>query len=262
MPWKVVPVSDIRLAFVHHVRSLGRPVAAACREFGISRKTGYKWLKRFAQDPTAKLLDRSRRPHRSPKQTAADLEGRILAVRDRFGWGPRKIRAHLTQTIADLPSTRTCAAILKRCGRLKISQPAAPLQFFERGAPNELWQCDFKGPLEIQRRRVTPFTILDDHSRFLLRLKACTSQTMAVAWDILWDAFGEYGLPDAILCDNAFRGTTNVKLASISWFDSRLLRLNIKPLHSADTGQGGTSTRHPGARTLAEGSPRHVGALR
>jgi transposase InsO family protein len=231
MPWKVVPVSDIRLAFVHQVRSLGQPVTATCRKFGISRKTGYKWLKRFAENSTAELIDRSRRPQHSPTRTPQAVEDRILAVRDRYGWGPRKIRAHLKALISDFPSVRTCAAILKRCGRLKIPEPAAPLQFFERGAPNELWQCDFKGPLEVQRRRVAPFTILDDHSRFLLRLRACLNQTMAAAWEVLWDAFGEYGLPDAILCDNAFRGSTNVALATVSWFDSRLLRLDIKPLH-------------------------------
>ncbi|HYG75036.1 MAG TPA: leucine zipper domain-containing protein [Planctomycetota bacterium] len=91
-------MSDIRLAFVHLVRTLKKPVSAACREFGISRKTGYKWLKRFDADRIRPLLDHSRRPRSSPAQTAAATEQRVLDVRDRYGWGPRKIRAHFDQS--------------------------------------------------------------------------------------------------------------------------------------------------------------------
>lgn len=232
MPWKVVPVSDIRLSFVHLVRSLGKPVAAACREFGISRKTAYKWLKRFDADSSQCLHNHPCRPHCSPAQTAADIEQQVLAVRDRFGWGPRKIRALLIHDNVPVPSIRTCSNILRRNGRVQPARPAEePLQFFERSAPNQLWQCDFKGPLEVERRRIAPFTVLDDHSRFLLALRACTEQTTRSAWQILWDVFGEYGLPDEILCDNFFGCQTVVHLPSTSWFESRLLRLNIRCIH-------------------------------
>jgi transposase InsO family protein len=230
MPWEVHPVSEIRLAFVHQVLSLHTPVAAACRTFGISRKTGHKWLRRYHADPAQPLADGSRRPHACPGRTAGDLETAILKVRDEFGWGPRKIHASLRPGGLALPSVRTVAAILRRHGR--IGPPAAPpppLRRFERARPNELWQCDFKGFLEVARRRVCPFTALDDHSRYLFTVHPCLDQTMQTAWDILWRLFGEVGLPDALLCDNAFGNRHQPP--GLSWFEARLLRLGVRPVH-------------------------------
>jgi transposase InsO family protein len=231
MPWEVSLVSDIRCAFIHQVVTLHRPVAAACRDFGISRQTGHKWLRRCRERPGEPLRDHSRRPHASPRRTPAEVEQAILEVRDLHGWGPRKIYARLAAQGAAPPSARTVANVLRRCGRVGAPPAApAPVQRFERAAPNELWQCDFKGRLEVARRRVYPFTALDDHSRFLLVLRPCLDQTMATAWAALWDAFGEYGLPEALLCDNAF-GTTFEIPKTLSWFEARLLRLGIRPVH-------------------------------
>jgi transposase InsO family protein len=230
MPWEVSPVPELRLPFVHQVLTLRRPVAAACRDFGISRTTAYKWLGRYRDGPGRALADRSRRPHQSPGRTPADAEQAILDIRDRFGWGPRKIHAHLTAQGADLPGARTVANVLRRRGRTGAPPaPAAAPQRFERAAPNELWQCDFKGRLEVERRRVYPFTALDDHSRFLLALRPCLDLSMATAWAALWDTFGEFGLPDALLCDNAFGSSASAP--GVSWFEARLLRLGIRPVH-------------------------------
>ena len=87
MPWKVYAVSEQRVAFVELIDGLGYPVARACREFGISRKTGYKWLNRARTDPTGGLSDLSRRPNRSPNRTDGRVEQRILTLRDGSGWG-------------------------------------------------------------------------------------------------------------------------------------------------------------------------------
>src|SRR5438445_426891 len=125
MPWKVEPVSDIRLAFVHQVISLHCPVAQACRKFHISRKTGYKWLRRYRLCPEQKLADQS---------------------------------------------------------------------------------------------------------RFLLALHARTDMTMATAWQLLGNVFDEYGLPDELLCDNAF-GSTCPHIPSLSWFEAQPIRLGIRPTH-------------------------------
>jgi len=236
MPWKVVPMSEVRLTFVHHVESLNRPVAAACREFGISRKTGYKWLQRFrSRGGLESLADRSRRPLRSPQRTEEETEQRILEVRDRFGWGARKIRAFLAsqpEVHDPLPSRPTVHAVLVRHGRVRASesQQGQLPQAFERSSPNELWQLDFKGPLEIARQRVCPLSVLDDHSRFLLTIRACTDLTMNTAWCVLWDVFGEFGLPEAILCDNAFSNRAQNDVG-LSRFDSWLVRLQIHPIH-------------------------------
>lgn len=233
MPWKVLPMSDIRLVFVHQIRSLGKSVASTCREFGVSRNTAYKWLARFDHDPATPLADRSRRPHSSPTRTASDTEHLILDLRDRFGWGPRKIRSRLLHTGHPMPSIRTCASILKRHNRLQPPMPAPSEELlrFERPAANQLWQCDFKSPLEVGRRRITPFTVLDDHSRFLLALRGCTDLNARNAWQILWETFDQYGLPEEILCDNFFGCHTAPPLPSISWFESRLLRLGIRCIH-------------------------------
>jgi transposase InsO family protein len=230
MPWEVHPVSEIRLAFVHQVLSLHTPVSAACRSFGISRKTGHKWLRRYRTAPDQPLADQSRRPQSSPARTATPLAEAVLKVRDDFGWGPRKIHAYLAQQGLALPSVRTVAAILKRCGRVEPpSEPPTPLQRFERSRPNELWQCDFKGYLEIARQRIYPFTLLDDHSRYLFTIQPCDDQTMQTAWDVLWRIFGEVGLPEELLCDNAFGNKP--RLPGLSWFEARLLRLGIRPVH-------------------------------
>src|SRR6266481_4864193 len=124
MPWKVAPVSEIRLAFVHHVVSLNHSVVEACRRFSISRKTGHKWLARHRLAPDAPLLDLSKRPHHSPRRTLRDLELAVVDVRDSFGWGPRKIHAYLRAAGRQLPSIRTLANILRRHQRVPPPPPA------------------------------------------------------------------------------------------------------------------------------------------
>lgn len=249
MPWKVDAVSDVRFALCHAVRSLQRPVAAVAREFGVSRKTAHKWLNVYDHSvcpdvadvtplPDAKALaDRSRRPRHSPGKTGDDLEQQALAVRDRYNWGPRKIRAFLLQEaeraalpVPALPSVRTFAAILTRHARIKPTPAPGPVQRFERERPNQLWQVDHKGPVEVERRKVTPFTVIDDHSRYCLSFRPCDDKTMASAFDILWDVFADAGLPEAILSDNAFN-TPGIAAPGLSWFDSRLIRLGIQPAH-------------------------------
>lgn len=232
MPWKVDPVPEQRSALVHAVRTAGLSVAEAARRYGVSRRTAHKWLARHDADPDAPLADRSRRPGRSPTRTPEDRERVVLEARDRWGWGPRKLHAVLKAQGHPAPPPRTIAAILRRHGRIADATPAdvtPPPQRFERAAPNELWQLDFKGPLEIERRRVVPLSVLDDHSRYLLALRPCVDMTYATVQAALWDLFGDVGLPEALLCDNAFAArNTGVGLSS---FDAWLIRLGIRPTH-------------------------------
>jgi transposase InsO family protein len=232
MPWKVDPVPELRIALVHAVRSAGLPVAEAARRVGVSRKTAFKWLARHDAEPDRPLDDRSRRPAHSPARTPDDVERLVLEARDRWGWGPRKLRAVLAGDGRPAPPIRTIAAILRRHGRVAPplpAEPTPPLQRFERPRPNDLWQLDHKGPLEIARRRVVPLSVLDDHSRYLLALKPCLDQSYATTQAVLWDLFGDVGLPESILCDNAFSArNTSVGL---SRFDAWLIRLGIHPIH-------------------------------
>ncbi len=230
MPWKVYSMSEQRLAFVCLIEH-GCPVARACREFGISRKTGYKWLRRHRADPAAALTNRPRTPRCSPGRIDQRVERRILDARDSSGWGARKIRSLLHRRHVEVPSIKTVHNVLRRHGRVHPPpERPQPLQRFERAAPNELWQLDFKGPLEVGRRRRHPLAVLDDHSRFLLVLQLCNDLTFQTTWRILWDAFGEFGLPDSLLTDNAF-GTTHQHPKTLSLFESKLIRLDIRPLH-------------------------------
>src|SRR5580700_7464138 len=103
MPWKAHAMSELRIAFVHAVRTTGLTVAAACRHFGISRKTGHKWLLRFDRAPDHPLADQSRRPVHSPRRTADAVEAQVLAIRDCYGWGARKITALLRRDGAAAP---------------------------------------------------------------------------------------------------------------------------------------------------------------
>jgi transposase InsO family protein len=261
MPWKAPTVSELRFALVHAVRSAGVPAARAARDFGVSRKTAFKWLRVYdddaaagpaAPDPAAApgpaaLADRSRRPHRSPARTPDATEAAVVAVRDRHNWGPRKIHHYLAQQ-ADrdgrpppdrLPSPRTCAAILGRHGRVGPRPPAPPdpaaVQRFERDRPNALWQVDFKGPVEVARRDCMPLAVVDDHSRYLLAYRPCGDCAMATAWAVLWDVFGDVGLPDQVLADNGFRARQGIAAGGptpgLGWFDARLVRLGIGPCH-------------------------------
>jgi transposase InsO family protein len=210
---------------------LHTPVSRACIKFKISRKTGYKWLQRYAQEPARPLTDRSRRPTASPKRTAQEIEQAILEVRKRYPWGPQKIHAFLASQGQKLPSQRTVANILKRHGCLAHpDKEPAPVQNFERALPHELWQCDFKGPIEIARQKIYTLSVLDDHSRYLIALAPALNVTMRSAFDILWNAFGEFGMPESLLSDNAF-GTTFAVPKTISWFDAQLIRLGIHPIH-------------------------------
>jgi transposase-like protein len=230
-PWKVQPVSELRIAFVHQVLSLGRPVAAAGRDFGISRTTAYKGLRPHRDRTDDGLVDRARRPPPSPGRTDPAIEGQVLEVRDRWGWGPRQIRAALRARGVARPSLRTVGAILRRHGRT-APPPAepAPRQRFERGEPNQLWPWDFKGDLEVARRRTWPFALSDDHSRSLRALRPGADQAMATAWAILGEVFGAVGLPEALLCDGAF-AARGPGLTGLSWFEARLIRLGLPPIH-------------------------------
>jgi transposase InsO family protein len=199
MPWDVSTMSDRRLEFVHFVRS-GGCVSRLCRQFGISRKTGYKWLQRET------LEDLPRRPHTFPGQTPAHIEAEVVALAlVQPLWGARKIQAALIRQGVPAPAPSTVLAILKRNGMQRQTQaPAGPWQRFEHPQPNHLWQMDFKGHFALQSgsERCHPFTVLDDHSRFSLCIRACVKETLGTVQDALEATFCTYGLPHAILCDN------------------------------------------------------------
>ena len=204
MPWQEVSVMDQRREFVRLAEQEGVNRRDLCGRFGISAQTGYKWLARAAGGDAA-LVDRSRRPQHSPRRTAAALEAEVLALRDAHpAWGARKIGHCLKRGGVVPPAASTVHAILRRHGRIVAAAGgAAATQRFEMDAPNLLWQMDFKGWVTLaDGTRCHALTVVDDHSRYLLCLKACADEQAVTVRQHLEATFRRYGLPEAIFVDN------------------------------------------------------------
>ncbi len=245
MPWMVREVMSLRREFVQLAAQPGSNIRELCRRFGISPRSGYKWIRRSNEEGEAGLRDRSRRPRRSPARTPPAQEAFVVALRDRHrAWGGRKIRARmLALSRAPVPAASTVTDILRRHGRLEDSESAKHKGWtrFEHEAPNDLWQMDFKGHFPMAQGRCHPLTVLDDHSRFSVGLFACPNERGLSVQARLTDLFRRYGLPKRILADNGSpwgsRGG-NFHTALGVW----LLRLGIalshgKPYHPQTQGK-------------------------
>lgn len=217
MPWKEATQMELKTEFVMLADQSNANMSQLCRRFGISRPTGYKWLARYRAGGLDGLIEHSRRPHSHPNKTPEKIEQRVIeARRNDPGWGGRKLRDQLlTQARAgaiaaradQIPAASTITRILDRHGLLEDPpQPSrqGPWQRFERDKPNELWQMDFKGEFALTDGPwCYPLTIIDDHSRFSLAVEACLNQRRGTVKSRLQEVFTRYGLPEAILCDNA-----------------------------------------------------------
>lgn len=227
-----------RHEFVLLATQAGANVRALCRRFRISAKTGYKWLGRFRSGGAGALGDRSRRPKSSPRQCSGPRAAEVVALRrEHPTWGGRKLRRRLIalgQAAAAVPAASTCTTILRRAQLLAPQGAATPTawQRFERALPNELWQTDFKGHFPTQcGARCHPLAVLDDHSRFNVALAAQANEQGASVQRVLAYAFAQYGLPEALLCDNGppwgCADPTGSHTALTVW----LLRLGVRVLH-------------------------------
>jgi transposase InsO family protein len=205
MPFRERSIMEGRQEFCRRAMEPGANLSALCRQYGISRRAGYKWLGRYSEAGEAGLVDRSRRPLHSPERTEAGLEAAVLSIREEHpAWGGRKITRVLRDRGVPAPPPSTITEILRRHGKLdgqRAGQPRAYIRF-ERAQPNELWQMDFKGHFAIGAGRCHPLTVLDDHSRYDLALRACADERTVTVREALRAIFREYGLPEAILCDN------------------------------------------------------------
>ncbi len=216
MPWKETTKMSLEREFVMLASREGANMSVLCRRFEISRKTGYKWLGRFREEGPGGLEERSRRPNSSPNKTPEHLAEVVCEVRrEHPAWGGRKIRAVLrreadeglrTFDMEAVPAASTCQAIVKRNGlsRDEEAQRHTPFRRFEKEAPNELWQMDFKGHFPLTGGgRCHTLTVVDDHSRFALCLEACPDEHRETVEERLTGVFRRYGLPRRLLCDNS-----------------------------------------------------------
>ena len=196
-----------RWEFVELASQSQRNFTELCRRFQISRDTGYKWWRRYRAEGRAGLENRSRRPRQSPGRIGRIMEQRIVSLRDRHpAWGACKIQARLKALgVPGVPAPSTVHQVLRRQGRIDLATSAQhrAWQRFEQAAPNQLWQMDFKGHFGLGNgERCHPLTILDDHSRYALCLRACRHQTGQTVQAILQETFRRYGLPERMLMDN------------------------------------------------------------
>lgn len=237
MPWKYVDIMTLRQEFVSLARQDGANISALCRHFGISRKTGYKWLTRVIQDGPAALADRSRRPLQSPQRASAAVEERILELRSKHPrWGGRKLRRRLLDLgYDDVPAPSTITRILHRHHLIseQASDDSTPWSRFEHPRPNDLWQMDFKGHFQTGTAPCHPLTVIDDHSRYNLILHACARPNAEQVQQALQDTFRRYGMPLRINTDNGSPwGSPSRHEHGITKLTIWLIRLGIRLSHS------------------------------
>ena len=207
MPWQECSELSKRQEFVALAMSGETSMTELCNRFGISRKTGYKWKNRFVENGDAGLLNRSRRPISSPTKTGAESEAAVITLRKKHpAWGGRKIRKRLEDTSdVKVPAASTITNILHRHGLIdpEESRKHKAFERFEHPFPNDLWQMDFKGHFEMTRgSRCHPLTVLDDHSRFNIGLRACSNERGKTVKRKLIKIFRCYGMPKRMLMDN------------------------------------------------------------
>jgi transposase InsO family protein len=211
MPWKTSSVMDEKLRFVFAYERDEQTMGELCSSFGISRETGYVWLRRYRQYGVRGLVELNRAPHRHPNQTDADRERAVLELRQaHMRWGPRKLKRILER---DQPgrgwlATSTIGEIVKRAGLVVAGKKRRHTEPYSEplahaAESNRVWCADFKGWFKARDgTRIDPLTISDAWSRYLLRCQAVEKTNTERVRAIFEAAFREYGLPDAIRTDN------------------------------------------------------------
>jgi transposase InsO family protein len=227
---------DERTQFIARILKGGDEMAALCREYGISRKTGYKWLGRYRCEGAAGLRERSHAPLRHGQAHDVAVVQAVLNLRERWGWGPKKLRVKLGERHPELvvPAASTIGDWLRQEGLVGRSRrrrrcPAYAQPFAAVAGANDVWCTDFKGWFRTgDGRRCDPFTLSDAHSRYLLRCQAVPRPDEASVRPIFEAAFKEHGLPRAIRSDNgppfASLGVGGLSRLAVWW-----IKLGIRP---------------------------------
>ena len=249
MPWQECSQMDERLKFIARLLD-GEKMAAVCRDFSISRKTGYKILKRYNEVGLEGLTDRSRRPYRHANQLPVQIETLIVRCKqDKLHWGAPKIRERLARLYPDVhtPAISTVHAILDRHGlvrrRLRRRNRATGTMLSMTEQPNDLWCADYKGEFMLADRRYCyPLTITDFASRYLIACEALHTTKETYAFAVFESAFKEFGLPRAIRTDNGVpfaspNALFNLSKLSVWWLRLGIAIERIKPGHPQQNGR-------------------------
>ena len=237
MPWSETSPMDQRTQFIADTLRDTLSVTELCQLYGVSRKTAYKWIDRYLRLGPAGLEERSRRPRRSPNETAPEIGEAFLDARRRHpSWGAKKLLTivHKRHPRWDLPGRSTVCDILNRHGmiptkrhRRRIGHPGKPTSAIL--APNDVWSADFKGQFKTgDGIYCYPLTVTDGLSRYLLGCQALYSTAVAGAKPVFTRLFSDYGLPQRIRTDNGVPFATNT-LARLSTLSAWWVRLGILP---------------------------------
>jgi transposase InsO family protein len=272
MSWSVRGLKDTRVEFAMVAREAETNMSAACRQFGISRKTGYKWLHRYNTSGLAGLVDLSRRPRSSPLQLSGDAVVALVKLHDGHDdWGPKKLRARLIRgnscSDGKVPSLATVARLARRMGwteakgrgrpRPQRALPTEPLSGAER--PNHVWTTDFKGWWRTRNgQRCEPLTIRDLYSRYILCLRPMAWRSTEAVRQAFTDVFRRYGLPDIIRSDNgspfaSITGPLGLTRLSAWWLSLGIKPERIMPGHPEQN--GGHERMHGDIARAIESAP-------
>jgi putative transposase len=249
MPWREMSPMEQRLAFIREYESELFTMTELATQYGITRKTGYKWLERYDAEGADGMRDRSRRPHHSPQATDSELVEALVALRRRHvRWGPKKLLTVAARRApqAAWPARSTVAALLKRRGlivarrrraaRVAVPAPVAPIT-----ATNGTWTTDFKGAFRTgDGAYCHPFTLRDGFSRYVLRCDALAGYTYDATRRCFERAFAEYGLPQRLRSDNgapfACAGVIGLSRLAVWWIRLGIVPERIAPGHPEQNG--------------------------
>jgi transposase InsO family protein len=221
-----------------------------CHRFGISRRIGYKWVKRFVEEGRLGLADRSRAPHHTPHALCESQRKLILGIKcDHMDWGPNKIVIWLNQTYPDVvwPVTSTVGELLKQYDLVKKRRKRQRIEpytqpFGECGAPNDSWSIDYKGQFKTQDGHLCyPLTLSDNFSRYLLACDGYERISGERVKEVMEAVFKEYGLPKVIRSDNgtpfASKGLGALTYLSVWWMKLGIVHERIRPGHPEENGR-------------------------
>lgn len=239
MPWRSSTVMDERARFVLEVEQSHLSFAELCRRHGISRPTGYKWLGRYGEGGLEALHDRSHRPDGCPHATPPAVVERIVELRERRGWGARKLAKVIEREFGDGPCFDTVHRILQRHGLVTTKKPRRRrthpgVQAWAADEPNVVWTIDFKGQFRTHDGHLCyPLTLQDAHSRFLLDIRGLDRITTDGTRRVCTRAFREFGIPDRIRSDNgqpfASHALGRLSQLSVWWIELGIRPEQIQP---------------------------------
>lgn len=243
MPWKESSVLDQRVQFIAEYLKDTMSISDLCKQFGISRPTGYKFIDRYTQYGPAGLVDMPKEPKTHPNATDESIQNRIIEFRgDHPNWGASKIQVVLKRDFPDTnwPAASTIGELLKRKSLLKSrnkrgsAKPSFPDDLTKPDSPNSVWTADYKGQFRLQNNALCyPLTICDGHAKMILRCHGLPNTSTEWSRPVWVAAFREYGLPVVIRTDNgspfASAGLTGLTRLSAWWIQLGIIPERIQP---------------------------------